>query len=64
MLKQTLMSLRFSFVQAVEAGPAQTQPESAKAESEQTQPTDTPKVASGPAEPEDEEHRKKFTKKY
>ena len=64
MLKQTLMSLRFSFVQAVEAAPAQTQPEPAKGTSEQTQPAEGPKVAPGAAEPEDEEHRKKFTKKY
>lgn len=56
LLKQSLMSLRLGFVEAVENPKAQPEPES----------KETPKTATTP-EPsagEQEEHRKKFSKKY
>jgi hypothetical protein len=59
LLKQTLMTLRMSFVEAANAPePAATKSEPAK--------EPAPKIESAPSAPagEDEEHRKKFTKKY
>jgi Domain of unknown function (DUF1844) len=62
LLKQSLMSLRMAFVEAVEAGPAaddnapKPQPEAASASGAQAP---TPSAAA-----EEEEHRKKFSKKY
>jgi Domain of unknown function (DUF1844) len=59
-LKQTLMSLRLGFVEAVDSG-AGTQKSAEPAP--QTPPAEGAKP--GPEETaEDEEHRKKFTKKY
>ena len=55
LLKQTLMSLRLNFVQAVESpAPAPAPPTAA-----------SPQAAPQPsAPPQEEEHKKKFTKKY
>jgi hypothetical protein len=68
LLKQTLMTLRLAFVEAVESAPSAAQP--------RTEPTPATPQTSGPAEkttPADQgatsvatedEHRKKFSKKY
>jgi Domain of unknown function (DUF1844) len=62
LLKQSLMSLRMAFVEAVEAGPAagETEPK--------PQPEAAPVERAPGANPsnrsEEEEHRKKFSKKY
>ena len=68
LLKQTLMTLRLNFVQTVESPSA--------AEQQKAKPASTPSEATPPAEPanpttaqesstpEDDEHRKKFSKKY
>ena len=65
LLKQSLMTLRLAYVQAVEAGPA-TGKEASKPEptpgSAPAQPAEAPKDSSTPSE--EEEHRKKFSKKY
>jgi hypothetical protein len=58
LLKQTLMSLRLAFVESVETPAPQSQPKSPEA-SATTQPDAGP--AGGSA---DDEHRKKFSKKY
>ena len=64
MLKQTLMSLRFSFVQAVESGPPKAE-EQSKSQAAPSQPGPAAEPAPGPAaSSEEEEQRKKFTKKY
>jgi len=70
LLKQTLMTLRLNYVQTVEAPGSSEKPQSKpEASSEQTQ-TQRPVEASsqpdasGSAASEDEEHRKKFSKKY
>ena len=67
LLKQSLMNLRLAYVEAVE----EPQPEPAQAarapsgsSGSQTQTAATGAPSSTPAEAEDEEHRKKFTKKY
>jgi hypothetical protein len=62
LLKQSLMSLRLAFVEAVEAAPqpeAQTQPSSEPAPT----PAEPAPGGAAPA-PAEDEHRKKFTKKY
>jgi len=61
LLKQSLMNLRLAFVEAVEAAPAED-----KTAPAQTGPAPAPATsAPAPAAPsEEEEHRKKFTKKY
>src|SRR5438477_11168035 len=64
LLKQTLMTLRLSFVEAVEAEPAQTQPEAAKPSAEPSQPAEAGQPGPRQAEPPEEEHRTKFSKKY
>jgi hypothetical protein len=65
LLKQTLMTLRLSFVEAVESAPAETKAESAKPSAEPSQPAEARKSTPGqPAPAEDQEHRKKFSKKY
>jgi len=66
LLKQSLMSLRLTFVEAVKAAPA-TQPEAKP--SPQPQPSEPAKTGDPSTTPqaapsEAEEHRKKFTKKY
>src|SRR5438477_6308891 len=71
LLKQTLMTLRLNFVQAVESS-APAQPPKRETPQETTPPTpvspdqSTAQTGSEPAPPvpEDDEHRKKFTKKY
>jgi len=60
-LKQNLMGLRLAFVQAVESPPAKAQPKPAEASPAATQSDST---GSGPAPSSEEEHRKKFSKKY
>jgi hypothetical protein len=67
LLKQSLMSLRLAFVESVESSPSQAEsrPEpapspQAKASTEATKGTIEPAPSVG----EEEEHRKKFTKKY
>ncbi len=69
LLKQTLMSLRLAFVEAVESAPAAAKaPEtSAASEAPSTPPpaaASPAPTASGPGPAAEEEHRKKFTKKY
>lgn len=59
LLKQSLMSLRMAFVEAVQ-NPA---PESKKPEAA-TPPPAEKKIEQGPEAPGDEESKKKFTKKY
>jgi hypothetical protein len=61
-LKQTLMSLRMAFVEAVEASPA---PPKAEAEAGQKEtPKPAPTATEGGSAPAEEEHRTKFSKKY
>jgi hypothetical protein len=68
LLKQTLMSLRMTFVESVEAGAKDEPPLApgpapsfahAAPEAAENQPAASPIV-----QPDEEEHRKKFTKKY
>ena len=63
LLKQSLMTLRLSFVEAVKSSPpASGGPAGTGAGStEPTRPVETPL---GKPAPEEEEHRKKFSKKY
>jgi hypothetical protein len=64
LLKQSLMSLRLAFVEAVESGP---QPAPAKESAKGSEPpkaADSAKVAGATPVAEEEEHRKKFSKKY
>jgi hypothetical protein len=62
LLKQSLMSLRMAFVEAVEAGPAEgkttPKPQAGAAPAQGAEGTTPPTAA------EEEEHRTKFTKKY
>ena len=65
LLKQSLMTLRLAYVQAVEAGPISGEKSSNPGptpDSAPAQPAETPKDSSTPSE--EEEHRKKFSKKY
>jgi hypothetical protein len=64
LLKQTLMTLRLSFVEAVEAAPTKgsEQPKQEETSSPASQPAEPAKAAPIPAD--EEEHRKKFSKKY
>ena len=57
LLKQTLMNLRLNFVEAVESSPAPPRHDA---------PAEPSKLAVEPAGPatEEDEHRKKFSKKY
>src|SRR5437879_424494 len=57
LLKQTLMNLRLNFVEAVESSPAPPRHDA---------PAEPSKLAAEPAGPatEEDEHRKKFSKKY
>jgi Domain of unknown function (DUF1844) len=62
-LKQTLMNLRLSFVEAVEASPPPEQPQQPEADKPAPEPGKvTP--APGATAAGDEEHHKKFSKKY
>jgi hypothetical protein len=62
LLKQTLMNLRLAFVEAADA-PEATEPKQAAPEPTQPAPEAAKSVPEAPAA-EDEEHRKKFSKKY
>ena len=62
LMKQILMNLRMTFVEAVQSAPASPEPAESKASSSPT-PEPTAKPSSEPASTE-EEHRKKFSKKY
>jgi hypothetical protein len=67
LLRQTLMSLRMAFVEAVDSTPAKTEP---KPDQGSTPPESGPVPEPAKAEPApaagptEDEHRKKFTKKY
>jgi len=68
LLKQSLMSLRMAFVEAVDATPSAPEP-SAERSSPPAEPCPAPGVAgaapaAAAAEPAEDEHRKKFSKKY
>lgn len=62
LLKQSLMSLRLAFVEAVEAGPEPSAPAPPAAESAAA-PAEPSAAGPAPA-PAAEEHRTKFSKKY
>jgi len=68
LLKQTLMNLRLSFVQTVESpAPSAAEKTTAKERtSEVSKPAEAPNPTANtePAVGQDEEHRKKFSKKY
>jgi len=68
LLKQSLMSLRLAYVQAVEEPEKKTEPSAPPAGTAAAQPASTTESApasGAPASaPSDEEHRKKFSKKY
>ena len=68
LLKQTLMSLRLNFVETVETSgsEASQQPKQAGASAEQPQAAEQmkPSPDSAPSGSEEDEHRKKFSKKY
>ena len=65
LLKQSLMSLRMTFVEAVESAPppGEKAPPQPKAKPGQTAPADAPLSTPGGVS-EDDEHRKKFSKNY
>ncbi len=64
LLKQTLMNLRLAFVQAVES-PAPAKPPAEQSGSGVAQPAHPAEASGGPSSPTtEEEHRKKFSKKY
>ena len=68
LLKQTLMSLRLNFVETVEtsgSAPSE-QPKEAGAPAERPQPAESvkPSPDSAPSGSDEDEHRKKFSKKY
>jgi len=66
LLNQTLMALRMAFVEAVDAPPTSSQPRPEPATPQAgTGATAGPAgAAAAPASPVEDEHRKKFTKKY
>jgi len=68
LLKQTLMTLRLNYVQTVESPSTaeQQKPEPAATPPEAPQSAEpaNPSTVQEPSAPEDEEHRKKFSKKY
>ncbi len=66
LLKQALMSLRMAFVEAAEdEPPAAAQPDPSARPAEPAKASEPAKTATGsPPSGEEEEHRKKFTKKY
>jgi len=61
LLKQSLMSLRLAFVDAVEPGKPQEAPPTSPSSSQAEQQAENANPATSPA---DEDHRKKFSKKY
>ena len=65
LLKQSLMSLRLAFVEAVESPPPQpTPPSTAQAPPPGEKESTTPPTTPGTSAETEEEHRKKFSKKY
>jgi hypothetical protein len=64
LLKQSLMSLRLAFVEAVESGPQPAAAQQSANASESPKPADSAKPAGATPLAEEEEHRKKFSKKY
>ena len=67
LLRQSLMSLRMAFVEAVDSSPspAESRPAQSSPAAESTPAPEPGKAAPPPtASPAEEEHRKKFTKKY
>jgi hypothetical protein len=68
LLKQTLMTLRMSFVEAVDSAPPPPAPHTGEAPAKSTGSAESSgeKAATGPTAgaSEEEEHRKKFSKKY
>jgi hypothetical protein len=71
LLKQSLMSLRLAFVEAVDSGPAPSAGQASPAASPPSASASPPPTPSEPAPPgesstssDEEEHRKKFSKKY
>ncbi len=66
MLKQTLMSLHLTFVEAVESSPSPVQPKEQKAEAKGTPSPETrqPEPETSASSDQEEDHRKKFSKKY
>src|SRR5947209_4588429 len=66
LLKQSLMTLRLAFVDAVEAPAPSASGQREKSSSPaaaQATPQEKPAIERGPGATDDEEHRKKFTKK-
>jgi len=64
LLKQSLMNLRLMFVDAVESGPAEQKPQPGAPESTPAPPPESSAGSSTPASTAEDEHRKKFSKKY
>ncbi len=63
-LKQSLMTLRLTFVQAVESSPAQSEAPVEHTESAPPPAQTAPDSALQSSATQEEEHRKKFSKKY
>jgi hypothetical protein len=63
LLKQALMSLRLAFVEAVDSSPGAASPPKQEASPQPTKPSE-PSPTASPQSEEEEEHRKKFSKKY
>jgi hypothetical protein len=64
LLKQTLMNLRMTFVEAVESSPPPPTPDLSTLPEAKTEAKGGDKAPSSPPKTEEEEHRKKFSKKY
>jgi hypothetical protein len=67
LLKQSLMSLRMAFVEAVDSPPTKTEPQpdhGAPPAGSAPAPDPAKAEPTSPAAPSEEEHHKKFTKKY
>ena len=66
LLKQTLMSLHLTFVEAVERSPAPSEPklEMAEPKAGPTPETKQSESDAGASSDQEEDHRKKFSKKY
>lgn len=66
LLKQTLMSLHLTFVEAVESSPSPAQPSEPKAEARAGSSPETRQAEpeTGASSDQEEDHRKKFSKKY
>jgi hypothetical protein len=64
LLKQSLMNLRLTFVDAVESAPDEQKPQSHSAGSNTASQPESSAASSTPGSAADDEHRKKFSKKY